>query len=184
MKKMEHKHQYKISALLHTSSLMFNKPAYSTDILLIFHRHLTDIPPTIGQYSTDTWLIFYQHFTNISSLLHRYIAGYTWLTCDWLSSNCRPIVNWLSTDYLLTINRLSVNISDDTTHIKHDPKHVAQLFHWKTSTTAETTARSCLASSLSCSEVSVSGRSEKQRKLTLVYFSLSDYQKCLLKWVC
>ena len=84
---------------------------YSNDSWPIYHRQLTDIPPTVDRYITDIWPI-------VGRGASRPIV---YPTLDWLSTDYRPL-------YRPSVDRLSTAISTDrsvdTTYSKQDPKNV------------------------------------------------------------
>ena len=86
---------------------------YSNDSWPIYHRRLTDIPPTVDWYTTDSWPTYHRHMTDSKSRCFVEISTDTrpivYLTIDRLSTDYRPTIDQPSTDYRPTIDRLSTD---------------------------------------------------------------------------
>ena len=90
---------------------------YSNDSWPIYHRQLTDIPPTVDWYTTDSWPIYHRHMTDSKSRCVVEISTDTrpivYLTIDRLSTDYRPTIDRLSTDCRPTIDRYIDRVSTD-----------------------------------------------------------------------
>lgn len=75
-------------------------------LCLIYHRHLTDIPPTYHPYTTDMWPILDRDAT----LTHRSIYQ---SIVDRHSTDYRPTICQLSANYRPTIDRCVGRVSAD-----------------------------------------------------------------------
>ena len=109
---------------------------YSNDSWPIYHRQLTNIPPTVHRYTTDSWLIYHRQLTDSKSRCVVEISTDTrpivYLTIDRLSTDYPQTIHRLSTDYRPSIDQLSTaistamstamstDISVDITHSKQD----------------------------------------------------------------
>ena len=85
---------------------------------------MTDIRPTVEWCTTNSWPICHQHMTDSQSRCVVEISTNTrpivYPTIDWLLSDCQLTIEWLSTDYRrlstnyrLTVDRLSTAISTE-----------------------------------------------------------------------
>ena len=102
---------------------------YSNDSWPIYHRQLTDIPPTVDWYTTDSWPIYHRHMTDSKSrcvveistailtdcrpTIDRHIDRLsTAISADCrpssgrLSTECRPLHRPLSRSTLPTVNKI------------------------------------------------------------------------------